>query len=325
MALDLTQIQAATNDWFKKNQVSDIHFEDNVLLYLLFGQREGSRRIVSGSDVVDGGKKVRFFLEYNESNGGTYGATTEIDYSKKDILNAARFGWAGYYAAQSVDLDEIVQNDGVAAMVKIIMVKLNNIQKTVRKKMAAGVFGTNTSDSKAFSGLQDLFNTTTSTAYGSIAEDDMASWKANVIDTAKTISYGIVQSIVAEAQFGNSRESKPNLGITTLTLKDGYSRSLQVQQRFVNTKLLDAGFSNIMHDHMSIVDDNQQATGYFDALNTRHLYIKAHRSRNFTRPVWVADPDNPDLLKANQRWVGVMATDNRKAHCRHKQLSAPAL
>lgn len=326
MALDLTQLQAVTNDYFK-NQTTDIYFTENILLYKLMGSGKMDMHLVSGKDLVDGGKKIRVFLEYGRSNVGTYGNTSSIPASKKDIINAARFDWSGYVGSNTVDLDELTQNEGAAAMVDLVYAKMQNIQKSIRDYMGAGIYVARASspDGYGFDGLPDLFNDTSSTAYGSIAEDDMAEWKANVDDTAEAISYKVMQKLFREASVGQSRDAKPNLIVTTQLLKDGYTRTLQTQQRFQDSKLAEAGFQNILHDGVPMVYDDNQAAGIVDCLNTNYLMIKTHKDYNFTVPKWeAASTVQPDVLIANVRWRGALVCSNRKAHCRGENKTEPA-
>jgi len=265
------------------------------------------------------------FLEYAESNGGEYGEDTILDYSIKNIIQAARFDWCGYHAVQSISLAEQTKNTGTAAMVKLVIAKMNNIRATARNKMGAGIYGAKGSG-YGFSGLDDLFNTTTATAYGSIAEDDMALWKANKLTDTEAISYKVVQEIVRTAAVDSNVSGRPDLAITTDKLLDGYKRSLQAQQRFRNDALAKVGFSNILHDeNLAIVKDNKQTAGYFDALNTKHLKIKTHSSYNFTKPKWEKiDLRQPDKLGADTRWQGALLCYHRGAHCRHTNLTEPA-
>lgn len=277
--------------------------------------------IVKAGDLVDGGEKIRVILEYAEANSGSYGNTTKIPQNKTDILNAARFGWAGYYAANTIDLDEQVQNSGAEAYVKLILLKLRNIEKTIRNKMGSEIYSEGTAPS--FMGLGNLFLATTATAYGNIAEDDMARWQHNIITTSEAISFKVMQKTWRTPAIGVARSKKPNLGITTELLKDGYERTLQTQQRFQDTDLVKAGFDNIMHKLAAIVADDNQTAGYLDALNLNFLKIKTHGDYNFTRPVWEYDKEQPDAKTANTRWIGQLVCSNRKAHCRHTNLSEP--
>ena len=322
MTLDLTQLQAITDDYVEKTPV-DIYFDDCVLLYMLMSGGKFADNLVQPGDLVDGGEKIRTMLEYAKSNTGVYGNTTKIPQSKVDIYNAARFRWAGYYSANTIDLTEQVQNNGKAALVDLAFGKLRNIQKTIRDTMGTDVYSA-ASSTDALLGLGDLFETTSSTAYGSIAEDDMSDWKANVISTSEAISFAVMQKIKRTAKIGQNKEAKPNLYITTDLLKDGFERTLQVQARYADVKMVDAGFDNVLFSGVPIVADDKQAAGYMDALNLRHLSLKTHSKYTFTKPKWEYSKDQPDTLTANVRWIGQMVCNNRKAHCRHTGLTEPS-
>lgn len=325
MALDLTQLNAATTDYFKK-QTTDIYFTENILLYKLMGSGSMDLNLVTGKDIVDGGKKIREFLEYGKSNVGTYGLTSTIEASKVDIINAARFDWSGYVSSNTIDLDEQTQNEGAAQMVDLVYSKGQNIQKSIRDFMGAGLYVARAASgsSYGFDGLPDLFNVTTSVAYGSIKQDDMAAWKANVDTTAEAISYKVMQRLFRMGSIGQSREAKPDLIITTQLLKDGYTRTLQTQQRFQDSKMAEAGFQNILHDGVPMVYDDNQAVGVIDCLNTKHLKIKTHKDYNFTTPKWEASHLQPDTLTCNVRWRGALTCSHRGAQVRGSGKTEPA-
>lgn len=321
MALTLSQVQAASLDYWEKRLV-DIFFTENVLMWKLMGKGGMEMNFVKASELVDGGEKIRAFVEYGRGNRGTYGNTTLITQAKRPIVNAARFRWGGYFASNTIDLNEQRQNSGSAAMVKLIITKMRNIEKTIRDYMGSTIYDS-AADTDSFLGLGNLFSTTTATAYGEIAEDDMAQWKANAITTSEAISFKVMQKIWRTPAIGVAASKKPNLGITTELLKDGYERTLQTQQRFQDNDLVKAGFDNIMHKRAPIVADDNQTAGYLDALNLNYLKIKTHQDWNFTAPKWEYDKEQPDAMTANTRWVGQLVCYHRKAHCRHTNLSEP--
>ena len=326
MALNLTQLAAATRDYWMNRSPIDIAFTENVLLWKLFGKGiSDNSYFCKANEIVDGGKMIRTFLEYGEANSGSYGNKTTISQTKQDIVNAARFRWAGYYASNTIDLDEQVQNSGAEAIVDLVMTKLRNIEKTLRNLMGSEVYSSAT-NSNCFLGLGDLFATVTATEYATVAEDDMTNWKANVITDSEAISFKVMQEIWRTPAIGQTRSKKPNLGITTEALKDGYERTLQTQQRFSDQKLVEAGFDNILHKGAPIVADDNQTSGYLDAVNLNYLHLKAHKDYNFTTPKWIAKQESgqPDVLVADSRFVGQLITDNRKAHCRHTGLTEPS-
>ncbi len=321
MSLSLSEIQAVSDDYVEKG-TTDIYFEDNVLLYMLMSGGKFMESLVQPGDLVDGGEKIREILEYDKSHSGAYGNTTKIPQSKVDILNAARFRWAGYYASNAIDLDDQVQNAGDAALVNLVHSKIDNIRKSIRDKMGDTIYVA-AATVKDLLGLGSLFNTTTSTEYGSIAEDDMAKWKANTITDSVAISYKAMQTLRRTAAVGQSRSKRPNLYITTEALKDGFERTLQSQVRYQDKKLANAGFENITFGGQPVVADDKQTAGYCDALNLNYMKLRTHTSYKFTDPKWEYSKDQPDTLVANTRWVGQLTTNHRAAHCRRTGFTEP--
>ncbi|MCK5581916.1 MAG: phage major capsid protein [Candidatus Omnitrophica bacterium] len=323
MALSLTQIQAVTNDYFLNKMATDNIFDDSVLLWILMSGSKFQDTMVQPGETVDGGEKIRVPLEYAKSHSGAYGNTTLIPQSKKDIINAARFRWAGVYGSNAIDLNEQVQNTGSQAIVNLVQAKLNSINKSARDDLGTDVYSAAATADNVL-GLGDLFNTTTSTAYGEIAEDDMATWKANVDTDGGAITYKIMQEIRRTAQVGQNKNKKPDLYITTDLLKDGYERTLQANVRYKDEKMANAGFDNVLFGGVPVVADDKQTAGYMDGLNTRFLNMKTHKDYPFTKPIWEYDKEQPDTMVANTRWIGQLVTDYRAAHARFTGLTEPA-
>jgi len=323
MALALDELNAITLDYWEKT-TTDIYFLDNVLLWKLLGNGNLANELVKAHETVDGGMMIRVPLEYAESNSGSYGNVTRIDQGKVDLANAARFRWGGYFSSNTIDLNDKIKNAGDAAMITLGNLKVKNIQKTNRKLMGTDIYAS-AADDYSFLGLGNLFqNTDTSITYGSIAEDDMADWKANTIVTAEAINFKNLQKCRRTPNIGQNDADKPNLYITTDLLKDGFERTLQVQARYKDCDMADAGFENVLFKGQPVVADDRQTAGYCDCLNTRYMRLRAHSMYNFTVPVWKANNDQPDVWTADQRFMGQLTTNHRKAHIRHTNFSEPA-
>lgn len=326
MALNLTEIQAVSNDYCEKKS-TDIYFSDSILIWMLSSGKIGSMygledNFVQPKDLVDGGQYIRELLEYQAANSGAYGATTSINTEKKTTFNAARFRWAGYYAANTIDLDDQVQVSGDAALIELVQGKIDNIQKTIRDAMGTAIYA-QASSSKDFLGLGDLFETTGSTAYATIASDDMSSWAANASAASAAISFKLMQQLRQSASVGQNAEGKPNLYITTEALRDGFERVLQVQARYSDVNLVNAGFENVLFGGVPVCADDKQTAGYVDGLNLRYMKLRAHPNWAYTKPVWEHDKDMPDKLTANVRFIGQLTTNHRSAHGRYTSVSEP--
>lgn len=322
MALTLSELQAIT-DHYVESTDNDIYFKSNVMLWKLMGSKE------RGIKTVPGGKKIQVVLEYAASNTGAYGANSELPTTKKEIFNAAFFPWAAYYGQITVDLDDQRQNNGDLAIVNLVNGKTKNAQKSIRNTMGTQIYNQRSANTGpqgetdvGFNGLGDLFNSTSSTAYGEIAEDDMDVWAANIMTGAKTMGFSFLQELRREASIDDNAEGKPNLYITTEVLKDSFENSLHTQARYSDVKLVNAGFDNIMFGGAPVVTDNKQTSGYVDALNLEYLDVLTHTDYNFTKPVWSTPINQPDIKVAFIRWSGNLVCRNRRAHARASNVSA---
>jgi hypothetical protein len=322
----INQLNATTEYFWLQTEPVDILNKASALVWRLMGNAiTQDNWEVQPHEMVDGGKMVKVSLEYANSNRGGYGATTTINQSKKDILDAARFRWAGLYGSNSLNLDDQVQNTGDAAVISLTNQYMKSIKKAARIQMAEDVIAVHADDTRIL-GLGDLFETTTSTEYGSIDTDEMADWKANVIDTVEPISYAVMQKIFREVNMGDHMWALPNFIATTALLRDGYKQSLHPQQRYSDKDMVKAGWQNIWHESAPIVADPYITTGELMALNLNYLSLRSHPKFNFTTPVWEAKTvlGKPDDISANTRWVGNLYCSNRKMHVLHTNLTAPA-
>ena len=313
MPLTLTELEAITQNYFERTS-TDIYFQDNILLYKLLGGE-------SGSHTIPGGKKIQVTLEYDKGNSGSYGNTTKLPLGKKEVFNAAFFRWAAYYSGITIDRDDQMQNSGEQAIVDLVRGKILNAQKSIRTDMGTDIYDV-AATTDALLGLGDLFSTVTATAYGEIAEDNMAMWGSKVSAVAEAIDFSVMQGIRRLATVNDNNEGKPNLYITTQLLRDAFEATLQVQARYSDPMLVKAGFDNILFGGMPVVADNKQNTGTCDGLNLNFLEIKTHQDFNFTKPVWSSPIDQPDTKVAFIRWAGNLVCKNRKAHARHTALTA---
>ena len=321
----INQLNATTEYFWLNTEPEDILNKASALLWKLMGNaRINDNWNVKPHEIVDGGLMVKIPLEYAASNSGVYGATTVINQSKVNIIDAARFRWAGVYGSNTLNLDDLTQNTGDEAIISLTKRYMQSIIKAARTKMAADVIAA-AATGDSINGLGNLFNTNTATEYGSIAEASMADWKANVITTAEAISFEVLQKVFREPNMGDQADMLPNFIVTTATLRDGYERSLHPQQRYTDTKAVEAGWQNITHKGAPIVADTGVTAGYLYALNLNFLSLRSHKDYNFTTPRWVSKEvlGQPDVITADTRWRGNLYCSNRKMHVLHTNLTEP--
>lgn len=327
----INQLNATTEMYWLSTEPEDILNKASALLWKLMGNalKVGNWEI-QPSEIVDGGLMVKVPLKYNLSNRGAYGADTVIDQSKKDLVEAARFRWAGAVGSNTLNLDDLTQNTGGEAVIRLTKIYMADIKIAIRVEMAEQVIATAASHAKspnyAINGLGDLFNTAKGTAYGSITETEMSTWAANVITTNEAINFETMQKIFRKPGFGSYQGTRPDFVCTTELLVDGFERSLHPQQRYVHEAMIEAGWAHSSHKGAPIVADPYYSEGVLDALNLRFISLRSHKDYNFTTPEWVAKKEGgqPDTMTANCRWRGNLYCTNRQMHIRHTNLVEPS-
>ena len=326
----INQLNATTEYYWLQTEPQDIVNKASALLWKLMGLALARDNwTVKPHEVVDGGLKVKVPLVFAASHGEAYGATTVIKQSKKNIIDAARFGWGGIVSSNTLNLDDLTQNTGDEAIISLTSQYMKSIITTARTTMADHVIAAAV-DSKYINGLGDLFNTSTSTEYGSIDEDEMPTWKANVVTTSEAIGFKVMQVIFQQPGFGENDGYMPNFCVTSQALKDGYERTLQTQQRFLrDSKMVEAGWDHVLFRGAPVVADTRYTMsagkGTLDALNLNYLSLRSHKDYNFTKPEWIAKKESgqPDTITANSRWRGNLHCKHRAMQVRHTNLSEP--
>ena len=107
---------------------------------------------------------------------------------------------------------------------------------------------------------------------------------------------------------------KPDLIVCGNELYSMYEASLMPQQRFVDSKLADAGFQNLKFKGADVVFDGGQGGRCPDKkmyfLNTDYLYLRSHKDRNMKVIGGDRMAVNQDALYKIIGWAGNMTMSN---------------
>ncbi len=311
MALTMSEIQALTDDvWMPGAQ--DNWSRGNVLLF----------KALEKAETRGSAEKVRMVLEYQEGRGGAMGATTVFNTAKKEIMNAARYPWAKFWAGCTYDIDDKMKISGGDAGIDYVLKLLDSAQKTIRNNMGNSLHAAHATslalygaETTPFYGIPDLMSQTSGTAYGGIAEDDMSVWAAFSNGDVRVMNFATMQYLRRNCATGNDTDNKPDLYLTTETLKDAFENSLQAAQRHSNPELVKAGFDNIEFGGVPVVADDKCASGYVHGFNWPYLYMIVHEDFNFTHPKWQR-PTNQEVYTTQIIWGGSFGTSQRRAQGR---------
>lgn len=277
-----------------------------------------------------GGKKIRIPLAYDLAEGGAYVRADTLSSDDKEIINAAYFGWKHYYANATIFRTDELENSGEYAEVQLVESRISAAQKKITKDLSTDIYGSVSDTAKQLTGFLLMFNTTTSTKYGNIAEADLVStedgstpWKANLTTTTEGISLAVLRTLASTAKIGNGQENKPNIGVMTETLFNIIKGILQAQQQFVkDDSTVKAGFTNLVFEEMILAADDYCPSGYSMLFNEAHTGFAVHANGFFIKDPWANMAVAGKAAKSMKLfWDGNVITRHRKANAGHSNLS----
>lgn len=315
MALSRTELESITRSFFMADggAAFDNFFGSNYLL------RRGMKKPLRKPS---GGKDIKIPLTYDRMLGGSFYGADQLDTSHQTIINSAIFNWRNYYINVTITWDEELENNGPEEEVDMVVTKLENGQRSMEEDQASGLYSDGTGNaSKDLDGLDALFNTTTTTAYGGIQQSDMSVWSAGVTTTSTPITSAVLRAGRTAAKIGDSTKDKPDMIIMYDTVVDAWLNQLQAVQRMESPQAAKAGFSGVyMLDQAEVWADGKcpTASGYW--LNSRHWGFVIHKDANYVRTPWKV-PTNQVVKSMQFLWKGNMVCTRRSAHRKYSALT----
>lgn len=296
MALTWDNISSITEKKFLPKAIDNI-FDSNPLLQRL--------RDNGNFKTVDGGTSVMMPLEYaTDSSSGWYTGAETLSTADVEVLTAAEYAWKQAYANITIVRADELKNMGDAAKVDLVKTKTKNAEKTLADKLGTGLYSAGT-DSKSIVGLGVMMSN--SNTVGGISESTYSWWRpAGLNTTTTTLTMSAMQTCYNAATVGNDG---PTVIMTTRANYNRYWALLQPQQRFVDSKSADAGWSSLMFNGTPVIVDSHATTAGMYFLNEKYLYLVAHEKENFRFDPFMGIP-NQNVKTAKIYWMGVFGTSN---------------
>lgn len=280
---------ATTTLELRSGDIADNVTKSNALLFMLSKTDGGIKKAPGGRIIYEE------FAFAENGNGGWYSGYDTLPVSAQDVLSAAEFNWKQYAVPVTISGLEELQNDGKEGLIDLMQSRIKVAESTMTNAITSGLYSDGTgSGGKVITGLDAAVpqDPTTGT-YGGInrATSTNTFWRSQLYDpgstpTATTI-LGYMTTLWLKCIRGNER---PNLIMSGEDTYAIFLSALQVNQRFTDPKLADAGFDNTKFMSCPVVPETS-STGstngvsgvdaqdmYF--LNTKYLHFRPHSKRN---------------------------------------------
>jgi len=259
------------------------------------------------------GPSIEVPLLYAESaNKGSYSGTDVFSTAAETGIGNASFSWKQYYALVSFNGLELAKNSGREAVLSLLRARLEQAEMTISENLDEMLLGDGTGNSsKDWDGLLKIIGTIDNTV-GGIDSTTQTWWEAyvNSAAVADAALIGAMRTAYNTASEGNDH---PTNIFTTQAAFEIYEAQLQDQQRFTDTKMLDAGFQNLMFKAAPIAFDQYVAAGDMYFANFKYLTLAK------LNDVWfkVSDflqPTNQDVVYKHIKCYGNLVVSNRSRH-----------
>jgi hypothetical protein len=323
MSLTFGELESVTDDYFMLDggKAIDIYFKSSFILDRWLNKHKAIW------DRPNGGKRIRIPLAYDIAEGGSFGRTDTLTSDDREILNAAYYLWKHYYGNATLFETDELENNGEFAEVQLVNSRLEAAQKKITKDLSTDIHSSASDSAKPLTGFLSLFNTTTSTKYGDIAEADLVAadgtkpWKANLTTTTEGISLKVIRDLASSAKIGDGPGGKPNIGIMPETLLNIVLGILQAQQQFRDdTDTVKAGFLNCVFEGKTLAADDYTPPGYLELFNEEFVGFSVHAQGFYKKKPWAEVPGKA-ARTMKIMFHGNVVCKHRAAHAAHSNLN----
>ena len=240
-------------------KMSDNIFKKTPLLYWL--NEKGRKR------KDDGGTYIVEPLLYGKNTLTSYAGFDTLNTQEVEGITSAEFPWKHFQVPITISRPDERKNSGKHRIINLLDAKIKQSEKTMRDGLATQAYAAGTNNNnKDLTGLAAMVKT--SGTYGNIAKATYSWWQSYVSNSSTALTYDAMQTAYLTTADGNDTA---DLIATTLILYQKYWSLLQPQQRYTDSKTLDAGFQNLTFNGATMMLDKYCTATYMYFLNSDYI------------------------------------------------------
>jgi hypothetical protein len=269
-----------------------------------------------------GGNVILQEIMYNDAateNAGAYSGYDVIDITPNSPISSAQFDLKQYAAAVSISGLEMLQNAGKEQIIDLMEGRIQVAEAQLTNEISAGLYsdGTGTSG-KDITGLALAVAASPSTGtYGGINRANWSFWRNIAFDATTdggaAASATNIQSYMNRVAIQLVRGSdRPDIIVAGNNYYRFYLESLQALQRIASESSAGAGFTSLKYFGAGFNCDvfldggigGQLNTNRMYFLNTKYMFFRPHRDRNFVPIGGDRQSVNQDAIVKLIGWAG---------------------
>lgn len=302
--------------------LADSVTNNNALLYKL--KQRGNVKPFSGGNVI---LQELMYTDATTQNAGSYSGYDVIDITPNSPISAAQFDIKQYAAAVSISGLEQLQNSGKEQIIDMLEGRVQVAEAQLMNQISAGIYSDGTGNgSKDITGLAAAVSITpTGGTYGGIVPATWSFWQNVAFDATTTggaaASAANIQSYMNRVAIQLVRGmDRPDMIVAGNDYYRFYLESLQAIQRVTSESSAAAGFTSLKYMGAGLNCDvfldggigGQLATDRMYFLNTKYIFFRPHRDRNFVPIGGDRQSVNQDATVRLIGWAGNLTCSGRR-------------
>jgi hypothetical protein len=276
----------------------------------------GNVKTVSGGNVI---MQELMYNDPNTANAGSYSGYDTININPNSPISAAQFDLKQYAGAVTISGLEQLQNSGKEQIIDLLEGRVQVAEAQLMDQISAGIYSDGTGNSgKDITGLKAAISTTpASGTYGGINRATWSFWR-NVSFDATTdggaaASPANIQSYMNRVAVQLVRGTdRPDMIVADNNYYRYFLESMQAIQRVQSEDSAAAGFTSLKYMGAGLNCDvfldggigGQIPVNTMYFLNTKYLFFRPHRDRNFVPIGGDRQSVNQDAIVRLIGWAG---------------------
>jgi hypothetical protein len=243
----------------------------------------------------------------------TYAGYDHLDLTPQEASTAAEYQWKNAAISVAVSGEEEAWNSGREAVLSLLQAKITQAEKSAADNFNRMFF---TSDGtgnggKDWLGLAVLVDSTGTVGGINSTLAENAFWRSFEDATATSLTIHDIHNGHLQCTAGGTSD-RPDFEITTLDLFLSYNDQLQIQQRYENADMAQAGFMSLRSPGGSPVTwDNDCPSGHWFFLNSDHIFLVSGEGQWMRQRSFI-QPEDQDARYALILSKGQLVTDERR-------------
>lgn len=251
-------------------------------------------------------------LMYAEAaNHGVYEGSDVFGTAANAGIGSAKYEFRQYYGLVHFEGIELAKNSGKEAILSLVEARLTQAELTIAENLDEQFFvGTdNDSSDKTWLGLATAFGPSSQTnTVGEIARSSYAWWKPTLSTASEALGLSRMRNLYNSASEGNDH---PTNIFTTQSGFEAYEALLTTNARYLDPKMADAGFQNLMFKGAPITFDTYCPAGDMYFINMKYIQLAKLDGVWFKPSDWLR-PTNADVQYKHLRCYGNLVVSNMK-------------